>query len=1205
MATKKNITLGAILLTILLGSGIFYLEFQDVKLRIDEDKSTFYRPHEDYSWIWTVVGRERNQLFDGASLMYRDKDNIKINYTIEDNTTTITRTTPYIRGPVVIDEYFFDGDIEDKKLFPIYHKIKVINASGKFLRYEAYDLIYDGDREKLSGNRKEFGRDMVIEWQEENHRWTWVYANGKLKAQYDIPSNNEEYNIRLFDPPSACIGTVTSTEFFCGDDINESCVMNGSVSNHAGNCFNITVDDIIIDGNGYSIDGNDVGNYSAINANSRDNITIKNFGDGKCGASFGFTDYKTGITFNNVQNSLIENVTIDFAVGVGAKLISSTANTILNIDFQPYGEGIIGNFTTTSTGNLFIENNSWGEIKTSIDSDIIEAMTCTYMDVTENDAYIESTSMPYFTDHGSNVTLYNTNVTDPNIMRDPSDVCVNCSLISSSGENHSFTVPDWSENPGSGTIGAYYYLTSKYELYGCGELNETGETYTLNDNVDNYVGTCFNITADNITLDGNGYSIDGDDSGEDYGVYVEGRDNITIKNFGNIEEFGASPPSGYIGGAVLLKSTSNSLVENVTIDSGTGSDGIKIDSGGSNRISSNTINTIPNTALDIASSSNNIIEENLVEGSGGKGIDLSNSDNNLFDSNTVQNTVFDCFTLESSSSNILLNNNIDESYGMSKEIVSSDWLSSTNNRLIYNNSFGEIKFLDAIDEDIEGSITFGSGKKIVLSNNSAYFNPVDLSEINGPANVTLRGVDTSSLLSPRILKDNQNCLDCYNYTSLTSDPLIFNVTSWSNYTLGESTETGCVGIDTGYIFNCSEYINESCVMNRDIFNYSGGTCYNVTTSNIIIDGNGFTLDGDDDEEDQAFYVIGVENVTIKDFKNISEYNSGVHFENVNSSKIQNISFYNCEDMGVWLENTTDSILEDLTTIESALGYFARGADRNTLRDMSSLQIIFDALWLDNSKNNTIINFESSGNGSYNDAIYSDDSWSTSTGNRLTYNNTFGKIDFIDDLDEDITTDTLTYNISRSFASLTYSGKPANITLDLTGVSLSNPVIIKNGTAECADCYNFTDLTGNKVEKFNVTSFSNYTIDEDIGLNFSIWLGTTWDDALTNDIEFRCFSDETECNPTNQNSTQSIYRVCNTGGLMGKNVTFYINQTCPNIDLMCDDDLTYDGSILINTTHNEIHGNINGGECVNISCWANYDNPDHGCYFYTYTNITRH
>ena len=83
MAIDYQKTIG-ILLLVILTSSVAYVTFGDkARLRIDEDQSTFYVPHEDYHWIWTVAGREQNRLFDGTSIMNRDKSGITINTNIQ------------------------------------------------------------------------------------------------------------------------------------------------------------------------------------------------------------------------------------------------------------------------------------------------------------------------------------------------------------------------------------------------------------------------------------------------------------------------------------------------------------------------------------------------------------------------------------------------------------------------------------------------------------------------------------------------------------------------------------------------------------------------------------------------------------------------------------------------------------------------------------------------------------------------------------------------------------------------------------------------------------------------------------------------------------------------------------------------------------------------------------------------------------------
>ena len=206
MADKKQITVG-ILIVLILTSAV-YITFSDkIRMRVDNDQTTFYMPHETYSWIWTVVGRETNSIFDGTSKMNRNSSGImvwtEINEATED--VYIYRETNYLRGPKILDTYYFNGNVKNIELFPISHTIEIWNASGKFYRYEARDLIYDGPTEKLIGiTEKEFGRNMKIEW-EPDYRWAWVYQDGILKVQYDIDSDYEKFNIRLFDPATVTL----------------------------------------------------------------------------------------------------------------------------------------------------------------------------------------------------------------------------------------------------------------------------------------------------------------------------------------------------------------------------------------------------------------------------------------------------------------------------------------------------------------------------------------------------------------------------------------------------------------------------------------------------------------------------------------------------------------------------------------------------------------------------------------------------------------------------------------------------------------------------------------------------------------------------------------------------------------------------------------------------------------------------------------
>jgi len=212
---------------ILLTTGVVYVQLgNDVKIRVDDDKTTFY-VLEDSRWV--VAGREYNKMFDGVKLMYRDVAGIKMETNI-DNTTkhvTIKRTTPYKRGPVVIDTYDFDGGISNVDLFPISHTVEVINGSEFLYQYEVRDLVYDGETIKDIKSPMGFGRNMKVEWEEGNY-YSKVFKTGILKIKYRPTSNYENYSVRLFDPTDVTIAEDALNAFYAEGTMSNTVFINNS-----------------------------------------------------------------------------------------------------------------------------------------------------------------------------------------------------------------------------------------------------------------------------------------------------------------------------------------------------------------------------------------------------------------------------------------------------------------------------------------------------------------------------------------------------------------------------------------------------------------------------------------------------------------------------------------------------------------------------------------------------------------------------------------------------------------------------------------------------------------------------------------------------------------------------------------------------------------------------------------------------------------
>ncbi|MFH2027885.1 MAG: hypothetical protein ABIJ08_01990, partial [Nanoarchaeota archaeon] len=202
MVDYKKYLIG--ILTVLVSLSIIYVTFNDdLRIRIDNDKSTFYV----YDSGWKVAGREYNRIFDGSKIVNRILDSIKIKeyHNANSNTMTITRTTKYSKGMIIEDVYLFDGDDKTKENFPIKHKVTIINGTDYIYRYTVDDLKETGVKRKLTGETElSFGMNMKVTL-EKGYRWAWIgypYGSDSLSAQYDITSDYQTFDVRLFDPVS-------------------------------------------------------------------------------------------------------------------------------------------------------------------------------------------------------------------------------------------------------------------------------------------------------------------------------------------------------------------------------------------------------------------------------------------------------------------------------------------------------------------------------------------------------------------------------------------------------------------------------------------------------------------------------------------------------------------------------------------------------------------------------------------------------------------------------------------------------------------------------------------------------------------------------------------------------------------------------------------------------------------------------------------
>ena len=195
----KKYLIGFMILVVLTAS--VYILIPD-KVRIDvENTKTTIKVFENNSWV--LAGTERTILYDGTKKMRASSRNV--NYSIEDNFTTIQRTSYFKDGIIAIDIYEFDGSTKDVELYPISHQIRILGGQGKIFLYEVNDLYYEGETIKGIESPALFGHNIKIEWDLGNYySKIFKYSKkdiGKLSVRYRIDSDDFMTYARLFDPP--------------------------------------------------------------------------------------------------------------------------------------------------------------------------------------------------------------------------------------------------------------------------------------------------------------------------------------------------------------------------------------------------------------------------------------------------------------------------------------------------------------------------------------------------------------------------------------------------------------------------------------------------------------------------------------------------------------------------------------------------------------------------------------------------------------------------------------------------------------------------------------------------------------------------------------------------------------------------------------------------------------------------------------------
>jgi parallel beta-helix repeat protein len=215
-------------------------------------------------------------------------------------------------------------------------------------------------------------------------------------------------------------------------------------------------------------------------------------------------------------------------------------------------------------------------------------------------------------------------------------------------------------------------------------------TYTLTGNISYPTYNGIAVERNNITLDGKGYAIQGNQSPFSNGLLLNGTRNVTFKG-GNIKNFAvgiylASCSQSSISGNNVTENNNNGIElfdsSNSTINGNNVTSqqlGIWLYSSSNNTISGNSVENSSLPAIELASSSNhNNVRGNNVTNSG-TGVELSSSNYNSVSGNGMTYDSTGIY-VESSSGNIISGNNMTND-------GSGIWPYSSDTNMIYHNDF--------------------------------------------------------------------------------------------------------------------------------------------------------------------------------------------------------------------------------------------------------------------------------------------------------------------------------------------------------------------------------------------------------------------------------------------------------------------------------------------------------------------------------------
>ena len=443
--------------------------------------------------------------------------------------------------------------------------------------------------------------------------------------------------------------------------------------------------------------------------------------------------------------------------------------------------------------------------------------------------------------------------------------------------------------------------------YDCGTLNTTNGYYRMNQSV-NSTGTCFTVSASNITLDCQGFNINYSTNGSAYGYGIYSNQfNTTIKNC-NITDGNKSSQNQRYG--LFFDTADNGTLYNNSVNTNY-SQAIFIFNGANyNNLTNNiAISNNTNGAIYIHLNSNyNTLTGNNGTGYNGAGIRFeSNSDYNTLTGNNGTSRSYYGIYLYTSSNNNLTNNN-----GISNTLAGIYLSVSLNNTLTNNTGTSNSNHGISLSGSSNNTLTNNNGTSISNTGILLQSSSDNILINNNGTSITDAGLTLSSASNRNILINNTGTTRIHNgiYLSSSSNNTLINNTGTSISYYGIYLYTSSnnnllinnVGISTEgvgiYLYSSS---NNTLINNTGTSNSSYGILLSTSSNNILTGNNGTS-----NSESGIFILSSNNNLTSN--TGISNSSSGILIQSSSNNILTNNIGISNSSSGILLYTTSNNIL---------------------------------------------------------------------------------------------------------------------------------------------------------------------------------------------------------------------------------------------------------------------------------------------------------